>query len=142
MLCLLLAKEVNASIVYPNMEEVCKVTDCSVIYQPEAVSSLTVVDKIKATFPEEPRMVDVLWCESHYRQFDEFGEPLISDTSDVGLSQINQIHWNEAKKLGLDIFNDVDDNLKMARLIFDMQGIKAWYALESKCYKNLSSQTG
>lgn len=32
-------------IVYPNMEEVCKVTDCSVIYQPEPISSDSTIKK-------------------------------------------------------------------------------------------------
>lgn len=118
------------------MEEVCKVTDCSVIYQPEADLSLTVVDKIKATFPEEPRMVEIAWCESRHRQLVN-GKPLISRTSDVGLFQINQVHWKQAKELGLDIFYDMDDNIKMARIVYDMQSIKAW-----SCLKLISSQTG
>lgn len=123
------------------MEEVCKVTDCSVIVQPSEVLGETVVDKIKATFPEEPRMVDVLWCESKHKQFDSNGKPLMSKTKDLGVAQIHIIHWKQAKELGLDIWNSIDDNLKMARLIYDMQGITAWYALNSDCYRNLNKQS-
>ena len=71
-------------------------------------------------------MIPVLECESRFRQFDENGEPLMSDTQDVGISQINEIWWAEAEELGLDIFNSLDDNLKMARIIKEKQGIKAW----------------
>ena len=120
------------------MEEVCKVTDCSVIVKKES----NVLSKIIAMFPDEPRMPDVMWCESEHRQFDEFGKPLISETSDVGVGQINQVHWKEAKKLGLDIFYDVDDNLVMSRRIYDSQGIKAWNAIKSDCYRKLSSLSG
>lgn len=94
--------------------------------------SLTIKEKILATF-EDKRMVDVLWCESNHRQLVN-GKPLISPTSDVGVAQINQVHWKEAKALGLDIFNSEDDNLKMAKKIYARQGIKAWMALYSDCY--------
>ena len=131
----MLPVSVGASIVYPNMEEVCKVTDCSVIYQPEAVSSFTVIDKIKATFPEEPRMVEIAWCESRHRQLVN-GKPLISRTSDVGLMQINQVHWKEAKSRGLDIFYNEDDNIRMGRIVYEKQGVKAW-----TCYDIVSRQS-
>lgn len=114
----------------PNMEEVCKVIECGE----------SIIEKIRNAFPDEPRMVTVAWCESEHRQFDKFGEPLISKTSDVGVMQINQVHWSEAKKLGLDIFYSEDDNIKMGRRIYDIQGITAWMALESECYKNNKPQ--
>jgi len=114
------------------MVEVCKVVDCSTI-----TAKPTGREKIALAFPEEPRMVNVAYCESRHKQFDKRGKTLMSETSDVGILQINQVHWPQAKKLGLDIFNSEDDNIKMGRIIYDMQGIKAWYALKSECYKNL-----
>lgn len=54
------------------------------------------------------------------------GHPLRSKTADVGIAQINQVHWPEAKALGLDIFNSADDNLKMAQIIYKTEGINAW----------------
>lgn len=112
----------------PNMEEVCKVVKCEV----------SIEDKINLAFPDEPKMVDIAWCESRHRQLVN-GKPLISRTYDVGVMQINQVHWKQAKELGLDIFYNIDDNLKMARIIYDRQSITAWYALKSECYKNLVS---
>ena len=75
---------------------------------------------------DDPLLWRILKCESGHRQFDKYGKPLISPTSDVGLMQINQVHWTEAKKLGLDIFNSVDDNITMGKLILKRQGYKAW----------------
>lgn len=115
------------------MDEVCKVIDCD----------QTIKDKVLAVFQDDLRMVDVVHCESgskdnYARQFDKQGKPLMSPTSDVGVMQINQVHWSEAKKLGLDIFYSEDDNIKMGRRIYDTQGIKAWSALQSDCYKKIS----
>ena len=111
-------------------EEVCKVVVCE---------ELSIKEKIASVFWDEPRMVNVIMCESGHNQFDEFGKPLISSTSDVGVMQINQVHWKEAKALGLNIFYSIDDNIKMGRLIYNEQGIKAWYAIYSDCYKKFSS---
>lgn len=122
-------------IVYPNMEEVCKVADCSVIVQPSEVLGSTVADKIRQAFPEEPIMVQVAMCESRHRQLVN-GKPLISRTSDVGVMQINQVHWKEAKSRGLDIFYNEDDNIRMGRIVYEKQGVKAW-----TCYDIVSRQS-
>lgn len=81
---------------------------------------------VEAAFPDVPAMVDVVRCESHFRQLSGNGTPLISPTDDVGVMQINQVHWAQAKALGLDIFNSIDDNIKMGRIVYEQQGIGAW----------------
>lgn len=85
----------------------------------------TIEEKVLGEFPDNPRMVDVIRCESHFKQFKN-SKPLLSGTSDVGVMQINQTHWKEAVDLGLDIFNSVDDNIAMGRIIYNEQGINAW----------------
>lgn len=83
--------------------------------------------KVAEMFPDVPEMVTVVACESRYRQFGANGKPLISKTNDVGVAQINIPTWGgEAQKLGLDIYNSVDDNLVMARIVYTKQGISAW----------------
>ena len=99
---------------------------------------MTIKEKLARTFKDDLRMVNVAWCESGHRQFKDDGKPLISPTSDVGVMQVNSVHWSKARELGLDIFNSVDDNIKMGRIIYDTQGIKAWMALTSECYKKIS----
>ncbi len=73
----------------------------------------------------------LLTCESGWRQFWPDGSPLISSTSDVGLGQINQIHWAEAKAMGLDIFYSAKDNLDFTFHMIDESGIKPWYMSKS-----------
>lgn len=108
----------------PNMVEICKVIECD-----------TIKDKVARMFQDEPIMVAVAYCESRHQQFRN-GKPLISPTSDVGVMQINQVHWKEAKSRGLDIFNNEDDNIKMGRIVYDKQGVKAW-----TCYNIVSRQS-
>ena len=95
--------------------------------QAESLNSaqLSIKEKISQIF-ENRRMIDIGYCESHFRQFDAKGQPLMSNTSDVGVMQINQVHWKRAKSLGLDIFNSVEDNIYMAKIIYEEQGIGAW----------------
>lgn len=99
-------------------------------------SQVEIAQKVEAVFGKE--MLSVVQCESNFRQFKSDGTPLKSPTSDVGVMQINQVHWERAEKLGLDIFNSIDENIIMGKIIFDEQGIEAWMAIKSECYKNLA----
>ncbi len=87
---------------------------------------ISIKEKIAKEFKDVPRMMDVIYCESKFQQFGKDGKVLKSRTSDYGVGQINKVHLPEAKRLGLDIFNSVDDNIKMMRIIYDKQGINAW----------------
>lgn len=73
----------------------------------------------------DSRLYKIAKCESGLKQFHN-GKPLMSPTSDVGIMQINQVHWNEAKRLGLNIFDNIEDNIKMAKIILAQQGYTAW----------------
>lgn len=86
----------------------------------------SIKEKVVKIFADNPRMVDVIGCESHFQQFDSNGNPLRSKTSDIGIGQINKVWWKDAANRGLDIFNSGDDNLAMSRIIYDIQGISAW----------------
>ena len=74
-------------------------------------------------------MVEVARGESGLRQWHDNGKVVrgrITPT-DTGLFQISSSHWEEeAKRLGLDFENNIEDNVKMARHIADTQGITAW----------------
>lgn len=71
------------------------------------------------------RMIQILTCESGMKQFADSGKVIRSPTSDIGISQINQVWWDKAIELGYDI-NKTVDNLEMARYIWGIQGFKAW----------------
>lgn len=74
-------------------------------------------------------MVDVARGESGLKQWHSNGKLVtgIVDPRDSGVFQINSGYWDdEAKRLGLDYKNNIEDNVKMARHIVDTQGITAW----------------
>ena len=75
-------------------------------------------------------MVEVARLESGFVHYKENGQVLKGHVTpaDTGLMQVNCTTWcDDAKELGLDIWNIVD-NVKMARHIYDTQGITAWVA--------------
>jgi hypothetical protein len=82
---------------------------------------------------------EVMWnifrCESTHRQFEADGTPRRSPTNDYGFAQINRKTWDStAKQLGLDYMHSFEDNIKMAKHIYDVQGKTAWV-----CYHKLYS---
>lgn len=88
----------------------------------------TIEEKIAETFPEEKEiMLAVAKCESNFNQ------DAVSHTRDFGVMQINERTWHDtAEEMGLDYKNSEDDNLKLARHIYEVQGLSAWV-----CYKKL-----
>lgn len=67
-------------------------------------------------------------CESGLRQFDRNGKVLRGkiNNHDIGLFQISETYWlDTASKLGYNIYT-LSDNIKMAKYIYENQGIEAW----------------
>ena len=86
-------------------------------------------------------MLPVIACESGFRQYNDDGSVLRSKTNDIGIAQIHINVWEEkAKELGYDIYTPMG-NILMAKYIKQVQGIKAWMALTSPCYKKLTMET-
>lgn len=83
---------------------------------------LTVEEKIVIMFPEHPElMLAIAKCESGLNQ------SAVSHTRDFGVMQINEKTWDStAEEMGLDYKNSEDDNLEMARHIYEVQGLTAW----------------
>lgn len=91
---------------------------------PEPPTAYELADRY---FGDSPRMMDIIKCESEFSQYRASGVPKISNTNDVGIAQIHITDWEEkAKKMNLDIFYSTEDNLKMARWIYDHEGIDQW----------------
>lgn len=82
---------------------------------------------ISETFGNQTALMErISLCESGDRQFLD-GKPLMSETRDFGYYQISEEYNGElADSLGLDYKNSFIDNLKMAKIILDRQGIGAW----------------
>lgn len=90
----------------------------------------TIEEKIVATFPEEPElMLAIANCESGLHQ------DAVSHTRDFGVMQINEATWHEtALQMGLDYKGSEDDNLEMARYIYEVQGTSSWVCLDIVAY--------
>jgi len=75
-------------------------------------------------------------CESGGKHFEK-GQVLVrantNKTTDVGLYQINSIHFAEATKLGFDVFTE-EGNEGYAMWIFENRGTGAW-VYSQKCWK-------
>lgn len=66
-------------------------------------------------------------------QYSETAYHLNSDKSfDSGLFQINSRHIPEAKKMGLDIVNNPDDNVSFAIYLIKLNGLRDWNSSKSK----------
>jgi len=94
---------------------------------------------IKQYFPKEPLMVKIADCESiglrHYVNGEVLRGEIVKE--DVGLFQINETYWlKKSLELGIDIY-DLEGNIKMARHIYDTQGLSAWSASFKNCWKHL-----
>lgn len=73
-----------------------------------------------------PKLYQIALCESSLNQWNENGDPLVSPTDDYGILQINGTHTIEAEKLGLDFKHSIVDNVKMAKVVYEKQGLGAW----------------
>jgi len=103
--------------------------------QPIQIIEVTIEDRIKEVFPEQSTlMIHIAKCESGLKQYNSNGKVLISKTSDKGVFQINQVHWENAKKLGFDI-DTLEGNLSYARYLYDRNGTKDWY-MSKHCWQN------
>lgn len=80
-----------------------------------------------------PELIPVCACESvgdptkEPSHFDAQGNVLRGrvNPSDIGMCQLNLVHEPEAKRLGLDLF-DEGDNIRFANHLYAAQGLKPW----------------
>jgi hypothetical protein len=87
-----------------------------------------VVRLIIETFPEAPRTaLAVAECESNLLMVQSNHIQSYGREESFGIFQVHARAWDtEAKRLGLDYINDVRDNIKMARHIYDHHGWQPW----------------
>lgn len=90
----------------------------------EPAKPLTVEDKIRATFPEDPdTAVAIAKCESTMNP-KAFNGKNTNGSWDAGLFQINSVH-----KYSKEHLFDVDNNLRAARKLYERQGWNPWVCL-------------
>lgn len=91
------------------------------------LKELTIEEKIIEELGIE--FVAIAECESGLRQYNSHGDVIVSRTSDVGVLQINQVHWDNAERLGYDIYT-VDGNIAYAKYLKERNGTRDWYMSE------------
>jgi hypothetical protein len=91
--------------------------------------------KAREFFTNDPLLVDIARCESHFRQYDTKGGVLRGEVNkaDVGLMQINELyHGARAKALGLDL-KTPEGNMAYAKYLYESEGGQPWKS-SSKCW--------
>ena len=83
---------------------------------------------VESYFADEPILIAVAKCESHFRQYDTDGSIIRGEVNnlDVGVMQINEhYHSSIATKLGLDLYT-LQGNAAYARYLYQKQGTAPW----------------
>jgi len=105
-----------------------------------APQAQTIKEYVQEYFADEPLMVDISQCESHFRQFNSKGtvyRGAVND-QDVGVMQINErYHLETSKKLGYDIYT-IQGNVAYARYLFEKEGATPW-ASSQPCWGKTQS---
>lgn len=95
--------------------------------QPE--TSLSIEEKIRITFPEEPDiMLAIAKAESKLNPH-AINRANRNGSVDTGIFQINSIHGYDEEYI-----KNEDNNLKIAREIYEKQGVTAWASYNNGAY--------
>lgn len=84
-------------------------------------------NSLERLYCKEPKFKEIARCESGNRQFENDGTVLIGrQSADKGRFQINYVHWDEARELGIDL-NTVQGNAEFAEILYERNGLSDWY---------------
>ena len=85
-------------------------------------------------------MYKIATCESTNRMFDGSGKVIshinTNGSTDYGYMQDNSSHEQLAQSYNMDYKGNLEDNIHLARIIYDQQGFTAW-----SCYNIIKSIT-
>jgi hypothetical protein len=95
-------------------------------------------ESLDLTTYQKKALIKIAQCESGMRHHLPSGTIVRNTenknkTIDSGLFQVNTVWEKRAKQLGLDL-NDIDGQIKMAKVIIEEQGLNAWV-----CYRKTKS---
>lgn len=93
---------------------------------------------VRASYADEPVLIDIASCESNFRQFDETGQVLRGrvNKGDVGVMQINEkYHADEAVKMDLNIYT-IEGNMAFAKHLYEKYGTDPWSS-SAPCWTQL-----
>lgn len=99
-----------------------------------------VENKVRNFFKDDPLLVEIAKCESHFRQYDKEGNLYRGkiNKGDIGVMQINEYyHADKSQELGLNI-ETLDGNLAYAKYLYKKEGSKPWSA-SAPCWKQATA---
>jgi hypothetical protein len=108
----------------------------AVIEEPKQTK--TTKEIVEEYFSDAPVMKDVAYCESRFRQYDQYGNVLRGEVNraDVGVMQINErYHLSTALRLGYDIYS-LEGNIAYAMYLYKTQGTNPWVH-SSNCWNSV-----
>ena len=96
--------------------------------KPVIVRAETQEEKIKRLIDDEV-LEKIAWCESHLQQFNADGTVLKSHygTPDYGIFQINDVHFEEAERLDMDVMT-IEGNIAFGKYLYGREGARPWSA--------------
>lgn len=84
-------------------------------------------DYLSLLYEKAPIMKKIAECESGDRQFYEDGSLVRGlRSADTGRFQINYVHWEKAKSMGIDL-QTTQGNAEYALYLYNQKGTQPWY---------------
>lgn len=121
---------VNAAVAQGSQTEQATITQVSPLKESKEIEAY-----IRKEFADTPILVEIAWCESRFKQFDEDGKVIRgkANPKDVGVMQINErFHSEDALDKGYDIYT-VEGNIAFGKYLYDKFGTDPWSA-SKKCW--------
>ena len=85
---------------------------------------------LRKTYPDAPYMLYVAKCESdaliHWKNTNTRELIKRPGGSDSGVLQVNGVHKEDLKKMGLNL-NKIEDYFAFVRYLYDKRGVQPWY---------------
>ena len=94
----------------------------------EVENMMSTEEYVRNYFADEPIMIHIAACESHFRQLDKDGSVHrgVVNSADVGVMQINEhYHLDEAIKGNYNIYT-LEGNTAFARALYEKEGTQPW----------------
>ena len=94
---------------------------------------------VREYFADNPILIDIAWCESKFKQYEEDGEVHRGEVnrSDVGVMQINEYyHGDTAEWFNIDLYT-LEGNVTYAKYLFEKEGTQPWSS-SSHCWSTSS----
>jgi len=100
--------------------------------------------KVESLCQDTPILIDIAWAESEFTQWGEDGGVYLSKintngTHDMGVFQINTVHWGEAKRLGYDL-KSLEGNIAYAKLLYERNGTRDWNSSSLRWRKRVAER--